>query len=321
MSRGRLLVRRVGFAVVAVYLVVSVAFAVVAFTPDPNEAALAYSVARETGGDSEAVERAVTAYREARNEDDPVLQRYVRWLVDVTTLDWGRSYTLERPVTALVAERLPRTLGYVLPAMVLSAVVGVAAGVRAATDPRSLSARFGATGAYLALSLPNFWLAEVLPVLFVLPLFASGVEPLALLGAFVDRRVLPVAVVATSLVAGQLRYARAETVEYVGTDFVKLVRAKGGGRRRVSRHVLRNALLPLVSLFFTDMLAVLLVNVYVVEQVFAIPGIGSLSLHAIRRRDLPLIVGTTTVVAVVGVAGNLLQDVAYVLLDPRVDAD
>lgn len=316
-----MLARRVGFAVVAMYLVLSVTFLVVALPPDPGEAAVARQAARETGGDTEAVERAIAAYREARNLDDPLALRWLRWMVDVTTLDWGRSYTTNLPVLTMVARSLPQTLQYVVPAMVLSAAVGVAAGIYAATEPASLYARFGSTGAYLALSVPNFWLAELLPVLLVLPLLGSGVGALAALGAFLDSRVLPVVVVATSLLAGQLRYARAEAAEYVGTDLVKLVRAKGGDDRRVARHVLRNAALPLVSLFFTDMLAVLVVNIYVIEAVFGIPGLGQLSLLAINTRDLPLLVGTTTVVAVFGVGGNLLQDVAYLVLDPRVGAE
>jgi peptide/nickel transport system permease protein len=116
-----------------------------------------------------------------------------------------------------------------------------------------------------------------------------------------------------------LRYARAEALEYVDQEFVKLLRSKGSGPVVIARHVVRNAAIPLVSLFFSELFAVLAVEVIVIERVFGIPGLGRTVLRAVNGRDLPLVVGVAITVALVGVAANLLQDVAYRVLDPRVE--
>lgn len=315
--------RKVAFAVVAVYLVLTATFAFVALTTDPNAAVVAYG-AVSTGGTGEEAAAAADAYRSARNLDDPVLDRYGRWLVDFTTLDWGRSFESGTPVIDLVGRGLPYTLAYVLPATLLATGVGVAAGVYSATGGRGRLSRLGEAVTYFGFGLPNFWLAYALAVVLGvhLGLLDTGATPayhewsLGAPGQFI----LPTVVLATGLLAGQLSYARAESLEYAGTEFVKLVRAKGAGRLRVARHVLRNAALPIFSLFFTDLLAVLLLNVYVVEFVFGIRGFGRLSYFAVRESDIPLILGTTMFVVLVGVFGNLLQDVAYSVFDPRVDA-
>ncbi|WP_435159484.1 ABC transporter permease subunit [Haladaptatus sp. DFWS20] len=133
--------------------------------------------------------------------------------------------------------------------------------------------------------------------------------------------VLPAGILGVSLLAGQLRHARAESREYVYRDFVKLLRAKGASTRLVARHILRNAAIPLISLFFVDFIGVLIVNVFVLEQVLNIPGIGFAGLIALEQRDLPLIIGIAMTIAVAGIASNLIQDIAYISLDPRVESE
>lgn len=331
MSRAAFLLRRVGFAVVAVYLVVSVAFLFVAVPPDPGEASVAWNAARKSGGDEAQVEAAVQAYREARNLDDPLGERYVRWLVDVTTLDWGTSFESGRPVLAVIGEAVPYTALYVVPAMLLSVLVGLGVGVFAAVNHGSWKDRLAATSAYVGMSFPNFWFGQIAFFFLVYEFSVIGSQPgvapsgepmlggTGPLAPYVLLHMVPAALVlATSLLAGQARYARAQSLEYVGSEFVKLLRAKGASNLRVAGHVLRNAAIPMVSLFFTEMLAVLVLNIYVIEAVFNIQGLGTVTLRAVQQRDLPVVLGATMVVVVVGIAGNLLQDVAYASLDPRV---
>ena len=124
----------------------------------------------------------------------------------------------------------------------------------------------------------------------------------------------------TSLLAGQARYARAESSEYVNAEFVKLLRAKGASGWAVARHLLRNAAVPLLSLFFADLLVIVALNIFVLEVVFGIPGLGQLSYEAIQNRDLPLILGTVMVLVFAGIFGNLFQDITYRTLDPRIGA-
>ncbi|WP_435349773.1 ABC transporter permease [Haloarchaeobius sp. HRN-SO-5] len=322
MSRAGFLARRFVVAVASAYAVMTVAFAVVATMPDPNLGWLSRSKTTDQVG-------AINAVREAKNLNDPLHERYLSWLVDVTTLDWGRSVGQfgggGPPVTDLLAETIPVTLAYVVPAVVASFAVALVVGSYAALNPHSRLASAVSSVGYVGLGIPNFFLAEVVLLAAVeefgwIPLgFSRGVS-LTDPGTLVPYLV-PAAVLTTTLAAGQLRYVRAEAAQYFGEEFVTLVRAKGASDVRVLRHVLRNAALPLLSLFVADLVSTLVVQVYVIEFVFNIPGLGALGLQAISDRDMPLILGTTMVVAYVGIAGNFFQDVVYTWLDPRTEAE
>jgi peptide/nickel transport system permease protein len=336
-SFQRKVARRAAFAVVSMYIIMTVAFAFIALTRDPNVGAVIYN-AQTTGGD---VEKAVEAYRAARNLDEPVLTRYVNWLVNITTFDWGLSYSTGRPVLAVLGDRLPFTLLYLVPSMLLSLVIGVTAGLYSALNQHSLADKLTTATAYFSLGTPNFWLApmlfivaitqlDIIPYLAMQPDFDVWGTPLSapvigavpqLKGKVVQYYSLPIITLTTVLLAGQLRYARAESLEYVDADFVKIAKAKGAGPLRIAMHILRNAAIPLVALFFTDMLSVLVLNIFVIEFAFNIPGFAMVSMQAIEARDLPLILGMTMVIAIIGVLGNFLQDMAYTVLDPRVGSD
>ena len=311
------LVRRTVFAVVAIYLVLTVTFGFVTLTGDPNQGAIAWEAATTQGED--AAQAALAEYREARNLDDPLAERYVRWLVDMTTLNWGTSFSQNAPVTTLIAKALPQTLAYVVPAMGFALVGGIGIGLYSATQQGTVLARVGAGVAYIGLGIPNFWLAGILLFVFTVPLGRYGEATIAY-WSVLKTVVLPSLVLGTSLLAGQARYARAESSEYVNAEFVKLLRAKGASGWDVARHLLRNAAIPLLSLFFADLLIILALNIYVIEVVFNIPGLGQLSYQAIQNRDLPLILGTTLVLVFFGIGGNLFQDIAYRAIDPRIEA-
>ncbi|WP_224268993.1 ABC transporter permease [Haloprofundus salinisoli] len=313
---------RLGFAFFTVYLVVSLTFAVVVLTNDPNVAAVRWGVAAG-GGDAAAQQAAVDAYREARNLDGPVLDRYVQWMTNVLTLNWGHSHNLGAPVTTLIAERAPYTLLYLVPGVLASVAVGVSGGVVAAFRHNSLVDRAVTLLAYLAFGIPSFWLALVFIVVVGPALGWESTEFSLADGALTEqnlrRYLLPTAVFATGLTAGQLQHARSQTVIHLNATFVRLLRAMGVGPRRTVKHVLRNAAVPLLTLFFSDLLGIVVVSVYVIEYVFGIPGLGTLSYDAIFNRDLPLLLGTTFLVVLVGVASNLLQDMVYPLVDPRIE--
>lgn len=317
--------RRAAFALLATYLVLSVTFGFVALTPDPAIGRVAYAAGHSVEAQkanaserAEIVQEAIREYKRKHGLDDPVHVRYARWMTNIVTLDWGRSETQDAPVTAVLARTIPNTLAYLVPAMLFALIGGIGIGVYSALDPGSLLERIATVGFYFGYGVPNYWLA-----LFLLMV---GVESYVggLFGArMVHTVVLPAAILGTSLLAGQLRYARAESREYVNTEFLKLVRAKGASNRLLARHVLRNAAIPLFSLFFADLLGVLVVEVFVLESpfVFGIHGVGGVGLEAVRDRDLPLILGVALVFAFAGIVGNLVQDLAYLVFDPRVDAD
>jgi peptide/nickel transport system permease protein len=332
-SVRRLAARRVALALLAVYLVFTLSFAFVALTPDPNVGTVQFMAAGACKGPSEVrqecIQSKIEAYREANNLDVPVHVRYVRWMEAMVTLDWGVSTTTGAPVVPAIVRSVKYTLLYVIPAMALSAAGGLAAGSLLALRPEGWREEAAKAATYLGYGVPNFWIAAfalavvgktyVLPGSFILS-WDPSVQPGAPLfspGTLV-RMVLPTLVLSTTLFASQLRYARAETLERLGTELVKVVRAKGYGDRGVARHVLRLTAPLLVSLFVVDLFGVVVVNVFVLEYVFDIPGFGDLAYRAITGRDMPLLLGATMVIAFVGIAGNLLKDLATLALDPRI---
>lgn len=335
MSTLRRIALRIGLGVISMYVVMTVAFLFIAATPDPNVNVVQYAAALEMRyappeEQLEYMRQQVQAYRQARNLDDPLWERYVRWLVAVSTFDWGLSKSARLPVTMLIRKRLPFTLAYVVPAMLLSAAGGIAVGAYLALRDRKWLDRTGRTVAYVGFGIPSFWLAVVLlhyaTELYVLPWdyyiqMDAGVDvmtapwaPGNLLGI-----ALAAVVLTTTLFASQLRHARAETLEYVGSGFLRLARAKGLDRVGVARHALRVAAVPLLSLFFVDLFGVLVVSVFVIEFVLELPGFGLLTYSAIKARDMPMVLGSTMVIAFVGIVGTMLKDVLSVWLDPRVE--
>ncbi|MFC5971152.1 ABC transporter permease [Halomarina salina] len=326
MARWLTAVRRLVFAACVVWLVVSMTWASIALTPDPNEAMAERAI---NTNDQLSQEEKAARLAALKGDDDPALDRYLDWAGDFATFDWGMSTSVTHPgpdgepqptrVTTALAQGLPNTLRYVVPAILLAVVLGTAIGTYAAFEPDSRFARGASMAAYFGGGFPNFYLAILVPVVLAIPLdlLGSGL-PRTLGPVRVHGTLLPIFVLTLALLGSQIRYARTETLEYARADFVRLVRAKGAGRLRLARHVLRNAALPLVALFFTEVLAVLVVDVFVLEYIFPVRGIGSMAYTAIFARDLPLVVGITTVVVAAGVVGTLVQDLSYGYLDPRV---
>lgn len=329
MSRIWYLARRTLFAFVSIWVVITIAFAFVTLTGAPGEAAVRYAAALElvgTGADGdvidEHIDEAAAEYREARDLDEPVLDRYVTWMGNIVTLQWGESYQYGVPVTELIQDRLEITAMYAVPAMGIAGIGGVSLGTYAALSRNRIAARALTGSAYALYGLPNFWIAAVIllsvplqyrPYVMSYNLDASPVQLENLVLLLVAGSVLGI-----GLLAGQARYVRSEVLDTEGEAFVRTLRSMGIARHRVGVHVLRVAAIPLTTLFFSTLLGILVLNVIVIEYVFEIPGFGMLTYQAYLDRDLPLIVATTMVIAFVGIAGTLLQDVAYEWLDPRV---
>ena len=300
MSARRFLVKRTAWLVLGVLAVVTLTFLFVALTPDPQKAYL-----RFTGGQA-----AVNVYEAAHNQNVPLLQRYVDWLGRILTLDLGRSVTNDRPVTALLVDSLATTALYVIPGILVATVLGLASGTLAGLK-KGTWVDEGVTGfAYVGLGVPHFYIAGMLYI-YVAD-FRFGAPPW-------QRFVAASGVLVVTLLAAQTRYTRAEIREFAGTDFIKLVKAKGASPLRIARHLLRNAALPLLTLFVAELLSVLVITSVVVEKAFRISGIGSLAFLAMKQRDMPVIIGVVLVVSVIGIVGTFLQDVLYTVLDPRLD--
>lgn len=325
---------RVAWAFAAAAVVLSAYFAVLSLAPDAEQARFAFRAAAG-GGDAAEARR---LYERTRGLQRPLAERYVEFVTNVARGNFGWSFSQNRPVREALAAAYPYSLQYTVPATLLAVVVGYAVGLYSALNRRSPTDYAASALAFFGVSVPNFWLGIVLILLFAVrapevTLFGVELLPLPsyyrtsvvhdhgfLSAANARQLLLPVFVVATGAVAANARYARAEATEYVHAVFVKAARARGADEGRVLRdHVLRPALVPLTTLLVTDLLAMLFAGAYLTEVVFQIPGLALLSYEALRAGDTPLVVATTLLPVLFFLLGTLVQDVAYKLLDPRID--
>jgi ABC-type dipeptide/oligopeptide/nickel transport system permease component len=299
------LVRRLA-AMVPVLLLVSVlVFLMIHLTPgDPVQIMLGQS-----GASAEQMARV----RHELGLDQPLPVQYVLFLQQMLT-GQERSIRTQQPVVQEFLSLFPDTLQLALTSLVLAAVLGIALGVLAATHQRSWVDYLSMTVGFLGVSIPNFWLSLVLIYFFSV---ALGWLP-ATGGGGLDHLILPAAVLAFQQVALIARLVRASMVEILQEDYVKTARAKGLREHTVwLRHALRNALLPTVTVLGLNF-GYLLSGAVIVETVFARPGIGRLIVDAILAKDFPLVQGAVLLTAVVYLLANLLTDVSYAFIDPRI---
>ena len=302
---GQPLAARVGSALVVVLGVCTLVFLLLHLVPgDPVDAML--------GESAQAADRA--ALRTALGLDQPLIEQYGRYLAALARLDLGRSFQDQRPVTAILAERLPATLILAAAALLLAVVLAIPLGVLAARH-RGKPIDGAAMGfSLLGIAMPNFWLGPLLILVFSLWLGwtpVSGNEGPASL-------VLPAVTLGTALAAILARMVRASVLEVLSEDYLRTARAKVLSEAAVlRRHALRNAWLPVLTLVGLQ-LGGLLGGAVITETVFAWPGIGSLLVEAIQGRDYPVVQGCVLLISVLYVLINTLTDLAYARIDPRI---
>lgn len=312
MSLARLFAQRIALGLVTAWAVLTGIFALFTLTEDWVLGGIIGGM-RFAGAEEEELEQARREYLAERGLDRPFHEQYADWMGNMVTLQWGESFETGEAVLPLIAGSVGRTAAYVLPAIVLAVCLGLAIGLYAAMNPDGRLANAGLDSTYLLFALPNFWIGGIALSL------VWGDDPAVGYSPLVFEHVLPIALTATTLVGGYASYSRAHSLEYTSSKFVALLRAKGAGPLAVARHVLRNAAIPVVSMLFTEALGLLILGVFVIEVLFGIEGFGLLLFDAVRGRDLPVLLGGTLVIIGVGVAGNILQDLSYSILDPRVD--
>jgi peptide/nickel transport system permease protein len=313
-------VRRVVWAVVATFLILSITWGLLAITPNPAAEQMQFQAAA-SGGSAEAAREAFEA---RRGLDRSPWVRYREYMRNMVTLNWGWSQSRSQPVVEAIARALPYTAVYSVPTTILSILLGLAIGLYSATHQYTRADYAATFVAFFGYAIPNFWFGIILLLVFGVQLgwfpvvFDPGVPIFSL--AMARQLVLPVIVLVTGTIAGIMRYSRAEALEYVESAFVKTARSKGAdGVRILTRHILRPAAVPLMTILVGDILGIFLAASYLVEVVFGIPGLGQLSYNAILAQDTSLVLGTTLIFTFVSVIGNLVQDVAYTVLDPRID--
>ncbi len=264
--------------------------------------------------------------REQLGLDDPVWQRYLHWLGSMLRGDWGFSFVSRIDVDTLILQRLPVTVAVIGASQLLALLVAVPVGVLAAVRPYSWFDRIASTVAFIGFSLPTFFTGVLFILLFSIHLgwlpFVYRTDIAATGWQWwweqIRQSIMPVMVLGLFQAASWMRYVRSAVLDVIRLDYVTTARSKGLGEQVVVlKHVVRNALIPVVTLVALQMPAVF-GGAIVTEQIFRIPGIGSLLIDAILRNDTPVIMAVTFVFSCLVIFFNILADILYGWLDSRI---
>ncbi|HEX4979729.1 MAG TPA: nickel ABC transporter permease [Acidimicrobiales bacterium] len=311
----QLLVRRILYGVIVLALMLVFVFAVMRLVPgDAVELQLA---------DAGAVsEEQVAAMKDELGLSDPMPVQLAKWVGNAVQGDLGSSLWSDEPVTETILDRLPVTFELTVLAMLIAMAIGIPAGVFAAVRRNTWVDNVIRVGSVVGVSIPNFWLGLML--LTLLSLWFNWIPPLGYRGLFEDpwtniqQVILPSLALGVAVSASLARLTRSAVLEVLQADFIRTVRAKGLSERGVVfRHALRNSLISVVTLIGLQ-LGALLGGTVILESIFSLPGMGSLIFEAVSRRDYPVIQAAVLVYGATFIAVNILVDLAYGWIDPRV---
>jgi peptide/nickel transport system permease protein len=311
---GRFLRRRLISVVPLALLCTSLVFSLILLLPGDPAVALV--------GLENVTEERLAAIRQRMGFDRPIHEQYGRWLVRVAHGDLGESLRTGQPVSEALADRVPVTLGLALAATAFGLVVGIPLAILAAQRPGgavdALASGLGAFG----VAVPNFWLGSMLVLALALHwrwLPATGyVSVFDSPADAIRHMLLPTLTLGASAVAEVMRQLRSALEEALGADYVRTARAKGIGERVVVwKHALRNALIPIVTVTGLTVSRLMGATV-VVESIFALPGLGRLNLESVLNRDFPMLQGAVLVMVLLVIGVNLLTDLVYGWVDPRI---
>jgi ABC-type dipeptide/oligopeptide/nickel transport system permease component len=304
----RYLIRRLLLTIPVLFGVATLVFALIHLVPgDPAQAML---------GDGASQEE-VLRLRHTLGLDRPLLVQYKSFMVGVLRGDLGTSFRYNAPVAAQIRERFPNTATLALAAMFVAIVFAIPLGIAAAVYRGTIVDHAAMTLALAGICMPNFWLGPLLAIVFAVRL---GWLPVSGIGGFAHL-VLPAITLGAALTAILARMTRASLIEELRELYVLAARARGvPGHRAVLRHAFRNSLIPIVTIVGLQFGAVL-TGTIITETIFAWPGIGRLLIQAISFRDYPLVQGCILFISVTYVAMNLITDLTYGFLDPRIRFD
>lgn len=261
--------------------------------------------------------------------DKPLHVQYFDWLARFAKLDFGKSFVDGRTVIDKIVERIPITLSINMLSMLIILIIAIPVGVLSATKQYSLFDKLSTVFVFIGFSTPTFWLALLLMILFgvnmgLLPISGiqsidvSGMGPFERVTDWIRHLILPVGISAFGGIAGISRYSRSSMLEVIRQDYIKTARAKGLNESKVIfRHAFRNALMPIVTVLGLSVPGLIGGGV-IFETIFAIPGMGQLFYSSTMARDYPTIMGILVIGAILTLFGNLIADISYALVDPRV---
>jgi peptide/nickel transport system permease protein len=306
-------IQRLLQAIPVLFLISAIVFTVTYFIPgDPAMIVLGQG----------ASEEALQAVRERLQLDQPLPVRYGVWLSGLVKGEFGNSILSRQPVTTLIGRALPITLYLTLFALLIAVAVSIPLGTIAALKRNTWIDVLATTWSFLGVSIPGFWLAMMLLYIFGVRLqwvpLQGYISPRDDLGDSIKTMILPAITLGVFLSGPLTRYLRSSILQPLSLEHVVVARAKGlSGPQVLNRHILRNSFIPFITVLGIQ-LGYLIGGAVVVENVFTLPGIGALAVSAIGNRDYPLIQGITLVIASGFVLINLVVDLLYAVLDPRI---
>ena len=312
----RYLTRRVLQMIPLIFGITVVLFAVIQAAPGGPEAALLES-------DRFIDPAVIEAYRARLGVDQPVPVQYLKWVGGALVGDLGMSFSTTRPVTEMIIERLPATLELMGASFLLATILAFGLGILSAMKQYTWFDHLGTGLSFVGIAMPVFWFALLLQLVFGvwlgwLPVAGTETVGATGLGDHLAHLVLPSLVLSFRYVAGWSRYLRSSLLGVLTANYIRTARAKGLSERRVvGVHALRNAMVPVVSVMALN-LAGLFSGAVITETVFAWPGIGRMFVQAMFARDYPLLMGILLLGSVMVVIFNLVADVLYAALDPRI---
>jgi len=307
------LLRRGLLALLIVFLVSVFAFSLMHILPgDPVRIALGEAASQDV----------VNQYRARYHLDEPLVSQYGLWVSGMVRGDFGQSILYNEDVGALMASKLPVTLALGVPGMILSIVVGLLFGVLTAVKRGTWIDQAVSSLANIGIGTPLFWIAIFGIFLFglklrVLPL-QGYVSPTQNFGQYLDKAILPVVCMSVGFIAVIARQTRSNMLEVINQDFIRTARANGFPEGSILfRHALKNALIPVITIIGLQM-RIIVGGSVIIERVFNIPGIGALLMRAITNRDYLIVQACVLVISLVTVVLNLIVDIAYGIVDPRI---
>lgn len=309
----RYLVRRLLFSVIVIGGVATLAFTLLHLIPgDPVDAILGVEANPDTR----------EALRRELGLDEPVIVQYGNWWKGVVQGDLGESVMTGQPVGELIRQRLPATIPLAIISMLIAISIAVPAGILSAVKRNTWVDGLVSIVAFAGLSIPGFWLGTLLILFFAVRW--QWFPPGGYVSVFDDpidgirHLILPAIALGATFAAVLTRMIRSSLLEVLGRDYIRTARAKGQSESRILiRHALRNALIPAVTIVGVQA-GFLLSGALVIEQIFSLPGIGRLTVQAVLDRDFPVLQGCIIVIATIFVVANLITDLVYVYLDPRI---
>ena len=310
---AKMIGKRVVQSCITILLVTLFVFALIQMVPgDP--------VANYLG--ATATEEQITYYRHLYGFDRPVIVQYLSWIGGLFRGTMGQSISYQSEIADIILPRLGTTLTMVIPAFIIGTITGILFGIIAAKNRGKVIDSVISFFANIGVSMPMFWLGMMGMLVFALKLRvlpSSGYVPITRdFGGWLSHMIMPIIVLSLGVNAGFVRLTRSSMLEVIRQDYIRTAKSKGlKGKKVIYIHALKNALLPVITLMGLRMGGMLGGSVFV-ENVFVIPGMGSLLVNAISMQDIPLIQGCVLLIALFTSVVNLITDIIYVLVDPRI---